>query len=79
MTGPLLDSVAVFVAKERERDAFVSAAAKLHAFAEHVCVLADVAQPESIAQLAGHARRVLQVMMRAHIMFAVTGRRRPGQ
>ena len=66
VTGPLLDSVAVFVAKERERDVFVSAASKLHAFAERVSAMEGL-EPESIAQLAAQARRVLQVMLSAHV------------
>ena len=56
----IVQSASIFVAKEKERDAFVTAASKLHRFAETVSALDLQSAPDARA-LVAQARAVLQV------------------
>ena len=56
----VVHSFSIFVAKEKERDAFVTAASKLHRFAETISALDMQTVPDTRA-LVARARAVLQV------------------
>ena len=56
----IVQSVSIFVAKEKERDAFVAAASRLHQFAENISQL-EHGGPVNVRLLVAEAKAVLQV------------------